>query len=146
MKDKGDDKIIIRKNSAHYESITRKELAQIVDRKMDELLELIKKDLELAGIIWRVNCGIVVCGGMSFMDGIIEKIEHTIQLPTSLGIMRGFVSNFLGLSNIFYATSIGVVIYALHEKAQPGKGSMLQGTGVWGRMRAKMRNVYDEYF
>lgn len=140
-----DDKIIIRKESAAYESITRKELMDIIDKKLDSILGMIKKDIELAGILSRVNCGVVVCGGMSFMDGIIERLEKITKLPVSMGIMRGFVSSSSGLNNIFYATGIGLVMHALNELSNDNKSTLLTNSTL-GKITAKIRNIYEEYF
>jgi cell division protein FtsA len=139
-----DDKIIIKKDAANYQSITRKELNDIIDKKLDLILGMIKKDIDLAGILSRVNCGVVVCGGMSFMDGIIERLEKITKLPVSLGIMRGFVSSSSGLSNIFYATGIGLVMYALNERDN-SQGSLFNNSFL-GKIAAKIRTICEEYF
>jgi cell division protein FtsA len=140
-----EDKIIIKKSSSVYESITRKDLTQIIDKKLGQLISMIKTDLELAGIISRTGSRIVVCGGMSFMDGIIERLESVMGLPVKLGIMRGFVSNLSGLSNIFYATSIGLVMHILNEQKDDYRAFM-RGKGVLGQVVSKIRSVYEEYF
>jgi len=140
-----DDKIIIKKDAANYESITRKALADIIDKKLDIILGLIKKDIELAGILSRVNCGVVVCGGMSFMDGIIERLEKITKLPVNMGIMRGFVSGSSGMSNIFYATGIGLVMHALNDRKNYNNGVFLTHSFL-GKMITKIRNIYEEYF
>ncbi len=140
-----EDKIIIKKSSSAYESITRKDLTKIVDEKLQKLLKAVKKDLELAGIVRRANNGIVVCGGMSFMDGIIEKLEVSLKLPVRLGIMHGFVSNLPGLGNIFYATSIGLVMNALAGRGKDYRSNIM-GKGFLSQTIAKIKNVYEEYF
>ena len=140
-----DDKIIIKKDSANYESITRKQLSDIIDKQLEKIIDLIKKDLELSGILSRVNCGVVVCGGMSFMDGIIERLEKITRLPVIIGIMRGFVSGFSGLSNIFYSTGIGLVMYGLKEDRIINQPDFLNNN-IMSRMMAKVRNIYEEYF
>lgn len=139
------EKIIVKKDSSNYESIMLKDLVAIIDKKLNEVCKLIKRDLELSGILPRAHCGVVISGGMSFMDGIIEKLEKVIKLPVTLGIMRGFVSEFSGLSNIFYATSIGLVKYILNEQMQEYKHTPIP-SGLFGKMVAKVKTMYDEYF
>ncbi len=140
-----EDKIIIKKDASNYESITRSQLADIIDEKLKELLGLAKKDLELAGIIPRAHAGVVICGGMSFLDGIIEKVEETMKLPVTLGIMRGFVSSIPGLSNIFYSAGIGLVMQTLKEQSQERPDKYVPA-GVMGRVISKVKTVYEEYF
>ncbi len=140
-----EEKIIIKRDASHYESITRKQLEDIIDKRLNELLKLIKRDLELAGIIPRVKCGVVICGGMSFMDGIIEKLEKTLDLKVSMGIMRGFVSSSSSLSNMFYSTGIGLIMHVLSQKKLDNKRSFSPG-GIRSKIMAKVREVYEEYF
>ncbi|MCG2712373.1 MAG: cell division protein FtsA [Candidatus Omnitrophica bacterium] len=140
------EKIIIKKDASNYESINRKQMENIIDKKLDEQLLLIKKDLELAGIISRVKRGVVVCGGMSFMDGIIEKMEKTLGLKVSMGIMRGFVSSSSSLiSNIFYSTGIGLIMHALGQKNTDNKKAFAT-YDIRSKIIAKIREVYEEYF
>ncbi|MFH1460463.1 MAG: cell division protein FtsA [Candidatus Omnitrophota bacterium] len=145
IKDDQLDKIIIKKSATVYESITHKQLTSVIDQQIEKMLELLKKDLELGGIIARANCGIVICGGISFMDGIIEKVENYLGIPVNLGILRGFVSSFSGLSNMFYATGIGLVKYALEQNSQPLAHNSL-GNGFMNRLVSRAKSVYDEYF
>jgi cell division protein FtsA len=145
QEDDCDDKIIIKKDSANYQSITRSELSAIIDKQLEKMLNLIKKDIELAGIISRVNCGVLVCGGMSFMDGIIERLERMTNLPVSIGITRGFVSSFSGLSNVFYATGIGLVMHALKQRKGSDQNDF-DKNNIISRMMVKVRNIYEEYF
>ncbi len=140
-----EEKIIIKKDASNYESITRKQMEDIIDKKLNEQLLLIKKDLELAGIISRVKCGVVICGGMSFMDGIIEKLEKILGLKVSMGITRGFVSSSSGLSNIFYSTGIGLIMHALRQKNIDNKKTFSTGN-IRSKIVAKIREVYEEYF
>jgi len=167
------DKIIIKKTPSSYESITREDLVRIIDEKLEQLLGRIKKDLELSGICQKVNpvrehdspaglignnrrlksmafsngvnCGIVICGGMAFMDGIIEKLEQTLAMPVRLGIVRGFVSNLSGLNNISHATGIGLIMHILNERKQNYK-TTLPAEGIWPPFIAKLRTIYEEYF
>ncbi|MFH2137010.1 MAG: cell division protein FtsA [Candidatus Omnitrophota bacterium] len=140
-----DDKLILKKNSSSYESISRQELALIVDAKLGDLFTLVKKELDLVGITQRAKGGIIISGGMSFMDGIIEKLEEYIKLPVHLGIMRGFVSGFSGLSNSFYATGIGLIMHALNERTTNVR-TRCSNKGILGQLLSKLRGVYEEYF
>jgi len=139
------DKIIVKKDVSSYESITRRELAIIVEKKLDQILGLVKNDLELAGILPKAKNGIVICGGMSFMDGIIDKIEQITSLPVGMGIMRGFVSSFSGISNIFYSTGIGLIMQVLQEKTQNQDVAYSQDN-IFARIMTQARTIYEEYF
>ena len=79
------------------------------------------------------------------MDGIMEKLEEGLNLPVRLGIMRGFVSGFPGLSNSFYATAIGLVMHVLQNRGYDKSKNILQGSVV-DRIVSHVKNIYEEYF
>jgi len=141
----GDDKIIIKKENAAYESISRADLARIIDAAVAELLGVIRQDLSRAGIPLRSGAGIVLAGGMTFMDGIMDMVEQALDCPVRLATMRGFVSSQHGISNLFYATSIGTVMYALsqQQEAQPEPAG---GPRVVRYVAERLRQWYEDYF
>ena len=142
--DSCDDKLIIKKENGAYESVSRSRLSEVIDEKVDEMLRLIKKELEMTAIAQDIH-SIVICGGMAFMDGIMEKVEKLLNVPVSMGITRGFVSNCSGLSNIFYATAIGMVLHGLNDRDSV-KRQRVVVNGFFDHVFSKFRNVYEEYF
>ncbi len=142
--DSCDDKIIIKKESGGYESISRSRLSEIIDDKVNEMLKLVRKELDMTGIAPEIR-SVVLCGGMAFMDGMIEKVENTLKVPVNMGIMRGFVSGCSGLSNIFYATAVGLVMHGLNEKNSGGRKRVALN-GFLDQLLSRVRNVYEEYF
>lgn len=140
-----EDKIIIRKNSSNYQSINRRNVVGLIEAKLGEIINTVTTDLELAGLISKANCGLVVCGGMSCMEGIIEKLEEAMRLPVRLAILRGFVSRISGISNIFYATGMGLILQLLEPRLQSHRSNITEKSFL-RLVMAKMRSVYEEYF
>ncbi|HBK19229.1 MAG: cell division protein FtsA [Gammaproteobacteria bacterium TMED134] len=104
--------------------LSRQTLAEVVEPRYDELFRLIQAELRRSGFEDVVAAGIVLTGGGSKMEGLIELAEEIFHMPVSLGAPR----NVAGLKDIVrnpvYATSVGLLQFGLsREKERSGKHS-----------------------
>ncbi|MBU2062796.1 MAG: cell division protein FtsA [Candidatus Omnitrophica bacterium] len=142
-----DEKIIIKKSSSLYESIKKSELAAIIDGQLNCLFKAITDELNSAQILGKAKEGIVIAGGMAFMDGIIEKLEEISKTKVTLGIMRGFVSNISGISNTAYSTGVGLVMHILNKKVKNSeKSDTIIKWGILSGLITKIKSIYEDYF
>ena len=82
-----------------------------------------------------IAAGIVLTGGASKMEGVIELAEEIFHMPVSLGAPR----NVSGLKDIVrnpvYATGVGLLQYGKErEEEMPGRGR-LRGKGTFNRFK-----------
>ena len=87
--------------------IDRVELAQIIEYRMAEILEVIGYELAdtpLPG-------GLVLTGGTALMDGLQELTEAMLQLRVQIGYPRGLQGLTDRVNHPMYATSIGLALY-----------------------------------
>lgn len=104
--------------------LSRQTLAEVVEPRYDELFRLIQAELRRSGFEDVVAAGIVLTGGGSKMEGLIELAEEVFHMPVSLGAPR----NVAGLKDIVrnpvYATSVGLLQFGLsREKERSEKHS-----------------------
>ncbi len=90
--------------------IQRKLLADIIEARVEEILEFIKTELIKSGLYDLLGSGVVLTGGTSLLPGIQEVAERIFELPARIGRPVG-VS---GLSDIVnspsYSVPVGLVI------------------------------------
>ena len=87
--------------------IDRVELAQIIEYRMAEILEVIGYELgdtPLPG-------GLVLTGGTALMDGLQELTETMLHLRVQIGYPRGLQGLTDRVNHPMYATSIGLALY-----------------------------------
>ena len=87
--------------------IDRVELAQIIEYRMAEILEVIGYelgDIPLPG-------GLVLTGGTALMDGLQELAEAMLQLRVQIGYPRGLQGLTDRVNHPMYATGIGLALY-----------------------------------
>jgi cell division protein FtsA len=122
--------------------LSRQALADVVEPRYDELFTLIQAELRRSGFENLIAAGIVLTGGASKMEGVIELAEEIFHMPVTLGSPR----NVAGLKDIVrnpvYATGVGLLMYGQErEEEQPRRGRG-RGAGLF----ASIRNWFGENF
>ena len=99
-------------------TIKRVELCEVIEARIEEILLLVRHELDHLTHVSALRGGIVLTGGVSNLDGIIELAEQTLEMP----VVRGEPKDLHGLVDVVqhprYATGTGLVLYGLREKRQ----------------------------
>ncbi|MBL6716414.1 MAG: cell division protein FtsA [Pseudomonadales bacterium] len=92
-------------------SLSRQALAEVVEPRYDELFQLVQAELRRSGFEDLLAAGIVLTGGSSKIEGVVELAEEIFHKPVSLGVPK----NVAGLADIvrnpIYATGVGLLLY-----------------------------------
>ena len=96
-------------------SVPRKMVCEILRDRAVELLELIKDQLWKAGESNRLVTGVVITGGGSMLDGMLELSEETLGMPVRQGIPLGVQGLTEELAHPVYATAIGLALFGAEE-------------------------------
>lgn len=95
--------------------LSRQALAEVVEPRYDELFTLIQAELRRSGYEDLIAAGIVLTGGSSKMEGVVELAEEIFHMPVSIGKP----GNVTGLSDIvrnpIYATAVGLLQYGAKQ-------------------------------
>jgi cell division protein FtsA len=77
---------------------------------------MIANDVRLSGLQPLLGSGIVLTGGTSSLDGLVEMGEFVFDIP----VRRGFPKLVGGLKDVVkggeFATAVGLLFYALETK------------------------------
>lgn len=91
--------------------VSKKMIASIIEPRMHEIFTMVRQEIINSGYGGLIPGGVILTGGSSAMDGVVELATEVLQMPVRLG----FPTNVGGLSDIFqspgYATGIGLVLY-----------------------------------
>lgn len=105
--------------------LSRQALAEVVEPRYDELFTLIQAELRRSGFEDLVAAGIVLTGGTSKMEGVVELAEEIFHMPVSIGRPQGFSGLVDIVKNPIYSTAVGLLLYG-NQNAVDGEWS---GTG-----------------
>ncbi len=118
--------------------LSRQTLAEVVEPRYEELLTLVQAELRRSGFEELVAGGVVLTGGSSKMEGLIELAEEVFHMPVRLGVPQ-YVSGLVDVvRNPIYATGVGLLLFGSSNRSVrmrdlPSGGGM---KAVWGRMKS----------
>lgn len=101
--------------------LSRQALAEVVEPRYDELFTLIQAELRRSGYEELVAAGIVLTGGTSKMEGVVELAEEIFHMPVRLAKPFGVSGLTDVINNPIYATAVGLLQYAALQQNDPNK-------------------------
>lgn len=92
-------------------TIERKDLVRIIEPRMEEIFELVERELGRSGYRELLSAGMILTGGTSLLVGVKELAEDQLGLPTKIG--QPHVEAPEELTSPVYATVVGLVLYGI---------------------------------
>ena len=88
--------------------------------------------------MWQVaTAGVVLTGGSSKIEGLVELAEEVFHMPVRLGVPQYVTGLVDVVRNPIYATGVGLLLFGYHNRDQrtleAGLGKGLRS--VWDRMK-----------
>ncbi len=96
--------------------LSRQALAEVVEPRYDELFCLIQAELRRSGFEDLVAAGIVLTGGTSKMEGVVELAEEIFHMPVSIGRPQGVSGLADIVKNPIYSTAVGLLQYGANQQ------------------------------
>jgi len=126
--------------------LSRQALAEVVEPRYDELFTLVQAELRRSGYEDQVPAGVVLSGGTSKMEGVVELAEEIFHMPVRVG----YPQSVKGLNDIvrnpIYATSVGLLLYGAEHYQEAGAGvsgkSSTTGEGLFSRAKAWLQSNF----
>ncbi len=116
--------------------IHRKDLAQVIEARYEELFALVSAELRRSGFEELISAGIVLTGGASKVGGAVELAESVFQMPVRLGVPQNVAGLMDVRDNPSYATGVGLLIHAKQQQSQGAKFQVTSsGRSLWSRMQ-----------
>ena len=93
----------------------RREVAQIIEARVQEIFDLVNRELKKIGKQRLLPAGVVLVGGGSLIPGMVELAKKELGLPAQIGIpsqMEGIIEK---IDNSTFATATGLVLWVLQQ-------------------------------
>ena len=118
-------------------SVPQKALAEVVEARYEEILELVNYQIQKSGLANSISAGIVLTGGAINLPGIVELTESILGKSVRRGKPRNATGMTDAVENPGCATAMGLIVYGYQQSEQEYEG-MMPGThrNIWGRMRS----------
>ncbi|WP_097460949.1 cell division protein FtsA [Mangrovitalea sediminis] len=106
--------------------LSRQALAEVVEPRYEELFTLVQSELRRSGFEDLIPAGIVLTGGSSAMEGVVELAEEIFHMPVRLAAPQGVTGMTDVVNNPIYATGVGLLIYGFRQLAT-GQAPAMRG-------------------
>jgi len=103
--------------------LLRQSLAEVVEPRYEELFNLVQAELRRSGYEDLVAAGVVLTGGTSKMEGVVELAEEIFHMPVRLGAPQSVKGLKDIMNNPIYSTGVGLLIYGSQQQGN-GRGQI----------------------
>ncbi|MDD2671271.1 MAG: cell division protein FtsA [Syntrophales bacterium] len=126
--------------------ISRQVLGGIIEPRMDEILNLVCREIVKSGYEERLAAGIVLTGGTALLEGVAELSERIFNMPVRRGIPLGVGGLTEVVKSPLYATGVGLLFHG--SRIQSGGGSAYRKSegNLFGGMIRKISRWSKELF
>lgn len=128
--------------------IPRKDLADVIEARAEETMSLIGNDLRMSGLMPMLGSGIVLTGGASQLDGLVEMGEFIFDIP----VRRGAPREIGGLTDVVksgeFSAAVGLLLYALAQRKDLQQGAQQEvniGDSLDG-ISKKIKDFFGQIF
>ncbi len=118
--------------------LARQTLAEVIEPRYEELLTLIQAELRRSGFEDLIAAGIVLTGGSSKIEGLVDLAEEVFHMPVRLGVPQSVMGLVDVVRNPIYATGVGLLLFGNQNRVQRAfEADFGRGVrGVWERMKS----------
>ncbi len=90
----------------------RQVLSEIIEARMEEILCLVRREIDNAGLLHHIHSGMVLTGGSTMVRGLTELAEDIFEMDVRQGAPTGVGGLTNVIANPKFATGVGLVLQA----------------------------------
>ncbi len=109
-------------SDSETESVSLKYISEIIEARVEEIFDLVDKELIRLDRSGLLPAGVVLTGGGAQLPGIVEVAKKRFRLPASLGLPLNINTAIDKINNLSFTTAIGLAYWGAatvgHEPAK----------------------------
>ncbi|PIE60023.1 MAG: cell division protein FtsA [Desulfobulbus propionicus] len=117
--------------------VSQRVMVEILEARMEEILQMVNKNMCASGYRNRINSGIVLTGGSALLANIVEMAEQIFDLPVRLGFPDQIQGKKAEIHSPRCTTGVGLVLYG----SQSNRYLPKESGGVVSRLRKWMKSI-----
>jgi cell division protein FtsA len=126
-------------------AMSRKLLAEIIEPRVEEMFDLVRREIIRSGYEGMLAAGVVLTGGTSMLEGMPDAAERVLDLPVRRGAPTGMGGLRDIVNNPMHATGVGLILHACHHTDELELAGS-RGGKRFGRVLDRMRGWMLEFF
>ncbi|MFA5038481.1 MAG: cell division protein FtsA [Candidatus Omnitrophota bacterium] len=140
----GSEEVLVRSDNV-YRSVKKAELAGVIAPEIEKFLETLKSRIAESGLERVLSYKVVVVGGLSLQEGLLEKMERALGMPVRLGLPRSLNQTSLSQAPL-YASAVGLLEMQLEDHRRRSFPSQAQDKAPWRKLGDYLADLYHDYF
>jgi cell division protein FtsA len=124
--------------------IGRQILCEILEPRVEEIFQLVHREIQKCGFEDLLASGVVITGGSTLLAGMPELAEEVLGLPVRRGMPRGIGGLVDVVKSPMYATGVGLVVYGARHTDR--RLFRIREENVYRKVRGRMREWLEEIF
>ncbi len=96
--------------------LSRQILCEIIEPRIEEIFQLVHREIEKCGLNEMLASGVVITGGSTLLAGMGEMAEEVLGLPVRRGLPRGVGGLVDVVKSPQYATGVGLLLYGARQQ------------------------------
>jgi cell division protein FtsA len=123
--------------------VSRKILCEIIEPRVDEILSLARQSLIGAGLEGHIPSGVVLTGGCSALEGLLDLAEEIFEAP----VRPGIPTDIGGLQDVvrspMFTTGVGLALFgASRGRANRQTRFRIRDESIFSRVKQRMRDWF----
>ncbi len=122
--------------------LSRQILGEILEPRMEEIFQLIQREIVRSGMENMIPSGVVITGGTALLEGVNEIAESILNLPCRIGKPRAITGLVDVVNNPMYATGVGLVLYGARN--QDSRKFRIRDKNIFNRVMTRMKRWFND--
>lgn len=122
-------------------TILRSELVEIIEYRIDEILDLAAQKIEESDFF--MPNSIVITGGTSLLEGLPFLAEEIFNCPVRIGYPKPLEGLSDQVNSPVYATGVGLVLFGAQHYEKPSK--FIKGSNLFNQIFNRMKDWFRDY-
>lgn len=123
--------------------VPKRELCEIMQPRAEELLSLIRQDLDRNGVAECLRGGVVLTGGGAKLDGLPELGEQVFNCSVRYGLPQGLGGLVDVISSPAWCTASGLLLYGRAAEKDEKRGNKRSSFSV-RQMMGSLRSMFSD--
>jgi len=124
------------------EEVSRKYIAEIINARMEEVLEKIDLELSKIGRSTLLPAGVMFTGGGAKIPGLVDLAKDKLRLPATLGYPLDILSASEKINDLSFTTAVGLVRWGANMQAGLGHNINSGFTKNIGNVSAQVKGWF----
>lgn len=127
-------------------TITQRALAEIIEPRMAEMLELVYREIQTSGYGDMAPAGVVMTGGASLLRALPELAEQIFDMQVRIGYPRQVRGLADKVRDPIYATGVGLILHGAEERKKGNGTKRFIKANHFNRILKRMKDWLSTYF